>query len=178
MTSIYTQLHVFKICKHSSTSSLMTLYIAIIFYVSVLSSIAFLFPSITSTFSLTEAPPLSLSHLTIASYHPFPSHPCTSYLPFHSHTHSQISFLSPAASVTAPQTGQCPVSMADVRQTQLSVLSTVFLLREGYNYITLSYIPIYNCTQTCEFIYKDHMSCALQICHIPCGLSTSVCGIL
>ena len=176
MTSTYTQLHVFKICKHSSTSSLMTLYIAIIFYASVLSSIAFLFPSITSTFSLTEAPPLSLSHLT--SCHPFPSHPCTSYLPFHSHTHSQISFLSPAASVTAPQTGQCPVSMADVRQTQLSVLSTVLIERKLY--ITLSYIGIYVCTIVHKPVrsYKDHMSCALQICHIPCGLSTSVCGIL
>ena len=176
MTSTYTQLHVFKICKHSSTSSLMTLYIVIIFYASVLSSIAFLFPTSTSTFSLTEAPPLSLSH--IASCHPFPSHPCTSYLPFHSHTHSQISFLSPAASVTAPQTGQCPVSMADVRQTQLSVLSTVLIERKLY--ITLSYIGIYVRTIVHKPVrlYKDHMSCALQLCHIPCGLSTSVCGIL
>ena len=44
-------------------------------------------------------------------------------------------FLVPCSFSDVPQTGQCPVSMADVRHTKLSVLSTV--LRDSHDTLTL-----------------------------------------
>ena len=88
----------------------------IILYPSVLSSTVFLFP----TFSLTEAPPLPFlnsPHTLFSLYtatHLTTTHSPLTHHPSFSLPHSQISYLSPAASVTAPHTGPCSVSMADV----------------------------------------------------------------